>query len=140
MAKRRGRKTQRRTRRKTAINILGVAEGIALANLGTNALFNVGIGSFLSGKVGAKPGGGITEITLKELFDTAMGGTGGVPPSMGLTKVIQKNIQGMEWSEWLKFVTIPIAFRVGRKVLGKNVINPVNRILKNNLGVKEIKL
>lgn len=139
---RRGRsvKKQRRRAVKAQIKILGLAEGLAIANLASNAIFDVNIAQFLGGKVGSKVGGVSQEITLKELMTAAMGGSGGWPSATGLMGTMQKNLQRTEWSEWIKLITIPIGFRVARKVLGKNVINPVNRILKNNLGVKEIKL
>jgi len=140
MARRRRKTKTRRSRRQTSIKILGVAEGLAIGNLATNAVFNVNLAEFFTGTVAGKVGGMSNDITLKELWTGAMGGSTGVANKLGLMGTMQANLQRVEWSQWLQLITIPIAFRVGRKLLGPRVINPVNRILKNQLGIKEIKL
>jgi len=149
MARKRGsRKKQYRRGKRATINGLKIAETLAMANLGTRSLFGVSIAEFLTGQVtsgrSAKSRGrnNSWEITLPELINGLMGGKMGMQPNWqakGLGGAIQKNLTDMQWNEWVKFITIPIAFRVGRKVLAKPLINPINRGLRN-LGVKEIKV
>jgi len=141
MARKRGsRKRQYRRQQKATIKVLGIAETLAMANLATNALFRVGIGGFLTNKVNNKTGGSASQITAAELFSWAMGGNQtGMVTGQTLGTTIQKNIQGVSWNKWLQLITIPLAFRIGKKVLAKPLINPANKLLRT-AGVKELKI
>lgn len=81
------------------------------------------------------------ELTLPELANLAMGGSGGIAQSYqdGLQGALRKNIKDNGVNAVMTAVLTPIAFNVGRKVLSKPIIRPANRMLKS-IGVKEVKL
>ena len=73
------------------------------------------------------------ELTLKELIDVAVGGTGSIHSGSfpdGLPGVLKQNLT----RNWMKMTTaaiaIPIGFKIGSKLLRKPVIQPANRLLK----------
>lgn len=73
------------------------------------------------------------ELTLKELIDVAVGGTGSIHSGSfpdGLPGVLKSNLS----KNWMKMTTaaiaIPIGFKIGSKLLRKPVIQPANRLLK----------
>ena len=114
------------------------------------AMFGTNLPTFLTGKnmlggFGANTDNNSWEITLPELGNMLMGGTGGISANAkfegegGLSGMIKKNIRDNGFSSLVQMVTIPIAFRVGRKILSKSIINPANRMLKQ-VGIKEVKL
>jgi len=134
MAKRRGRKTQRR-RRKSGISILGVAETVALSNVATQTLFNVNAYDFL---MGGSAFGAPNQITLRELMSptqtvriqqgNSMTGrtiTGSTPT----TTLIQNNLQANWMNGAIQMVTIPMAFRFGKQ-LARPAISRINALLK----------
>ena len=137
MARRKGKKTQRR-RRKQGISLLNVAETVALSNVATQTLFNVNAYDFI---VGGSSFQGGNNITLRELFNpnqttTAVRQTQGsmrpqtytanAGPTMG---IIQANLR----ENWLMgavgMVTIPLGFRVAKQ-LGRPAISKMNALLR----------
>ena len=73
------------------------------------------------------------EITLKELFDLAIGGTGNIHPASfpdGIMGVMKRNLKNNGLQMAASAIVIPIAFKVGTKLLRKPVITPMNRMLK----------
>lgn len=136
MARRKGRKTQRR-RRKQGISILGVAETVALSNVATQTLFNVNAYDFL---MGGSSFGGANQITIRELMNptqsvrigTGVQGLGGqqyVTGTTPTTSIIQANLQENWMNGAIQMVTIPLAFRFGKQ-LAKPAINRVNALLR----------
>jgi len=131
MAKRRGRKTQRR-RRKSGISILGVAETVALSNVATQTLFNVNAYDFL---MGGSNFGNAGQITLRELMSPTQttrltGPTGRVyTGSQPTTQLIQNNLQANWMNGAIQMVTIPLAFRFGKQ-LARPAINRINALLR----------
>lgn len=139
MARRKGRKTQRR-RRKSGISILGVAETVALSNVATQTMFNVNAYDFLMG--GSSFGQG-NQITLRELFNptqTERRVIGASPSGMarpvygnvetGSTMaIVQQNLQANWVQGAIQMATIPLAFKFGRK-LAAPAINKVNALLR----------
>ena len=135
MAKRRGRKTQRR-RRKSGISILGVAETVALSNVATQTLFNVNAYDFLMG--GSTFGTG-NQITIRELMKpeqvtgyrqgTASGRIVRVENTENTFSIVQSNLQANWMTGAVQMVTIPLAFRLGKQ-LARPAINKVNALLR----------
>ena len=137
MARRKGRKTQRR-RRKSGISILGVAETVALSNVATQTLFNTNAYDFLMG--GSSFGQG-NQITLRELFNPMQSerrviGTQGMNrPVYGTAQVgstmsiVQQNLQANWMNGAIQMVTIPLAFRFGKQ-LARPAISKVNALLR----------
>ena len=73
------------------------------------------------------------EITATELFSGLFGGTMGMSSDWqqrGLMKAIQRNLKSNGGMMVAQLIGIPIAFKYGRKLLGKSLITPANRLLK----------
>jgi hypothetical protein len=137
MARRKGKKIQRR-RRKSGISLLNVAETVALSNVATQTLFNVNAYDFIVG--GSNFQGG-NNITLRELFNpnqtvTAQRpGTGSMRgstytanagPTMG---IVQANLR-QNWVQGaIGMVTIPLGFRLAKQ-LGRPAISKMNALLR----------
>jgi hypothetical protein len=121
-----------------------------VANAAIHGLFNTNLPTFLTGKnIGGGFGAGghnnSNEITLQELGSLLMGGSGGIADSFkfegegGFPAVLKRNIARNGFNALTQMVTIPLAFKIGRKVLAKPLINPTNRMLKQ-VGLGEVKL
>jgi len=73
------------------------------------------------------------EITAPEILNFIMGGSGGVSSSTfpgGIADALKFNIRRNTPMMLAQFVAIPIAFKMGKKLLSKPVIRPANRMLK----------
>ena len=76
------------------------------------------------------------EVTAQEILNLIMGGDGGVAASHkfggqgGMGGVIRRNLAQNGTNMLLQLITIPIAFKMGKKLLAKPVIRPANRMLK----------
>jgi len=140
-------KTSRRTSRKKAFSVGKAAETALVANAAIRGLFDTNIGTFITGKniaggFGDNARNNSNEVTLPELGNLLMGGSGGIYEGSfpgGLPQVIKSNIKRNGFDSLVSMVTIPLMFKVGRKVLAKPLINPTNRALKS-IGLKEVKL
>jgi len=75
------------------------------------------------------------------MADMLMGGKGGIGKTFdgGVGTAIRKNLRENWMSTVGQIVVIPLAFRFGRKILAKPLINPTNRMLKS-AGLGEVKL
>ncbi|MGB2038178.1 MAG: hypothetical protein ACPHX8_06890 [Candidatus Poseidoniaceae archaeon] len=76
------------------------------------------------------------EISAPELFGALFGGNAGVSSKWGsgiysptVMGVIQRNLKENGGMMVAQLIGIPIAFKYGRKLLGKNLITPANRLL-----------
>jgi len=107
---------------------------LIIANALSQGAFRVPLTTFL-GLNNTFPGGtnSSNEVTLKELLDLAIGGTGNIHPTSfpdGFRGVMKSNLK----ANWLQMamtaVAVPIAFRVGTKLLRKPIINPMNKMIK----------
>jgi len=134
MARRNGRKTQRR-RRKSGISILGVAETVALSNVATQTLFNVNAYDFL---MGGSAFGAPNQITIRELMSPTQtvriqqgNSTTGrlITGSTPTTTLIKNNLEANWMNGAIQMVTIPLAFRFGKQ-LARPAINRVNALLR----------
>jgi len=81
------------------------------------------------------PGGtnSSNEITLRELLDLAVGGDGNIHPQSfpgGFMEVMKSNLKANGLQMAISAITIPIAFKIGTKVLRKPIITPMNRMIK----------
>ena len=76
------------------------------------------------------------EVTGQELLGLLMGGKAGVHESWkykgqgGLGAVVRRNLAVNGGSMLFQLITIPIAFKMGKKLLSKPIIRPANRMLK----------
>jgi hypothetical protein len=156
MARRRTtrRKTTTRRRRspKPMLNVANAAQTLIVANAATTAFFGVRLDNFLldgwarpmqgNTNPGSYAGGSNNswELSLAELVKGVIpGGQGfGITNSLGLMGNIKRNLQTTQGQQALAtMVFAPIAFKVGKKVLAKPLINPVNKGLKQ-LGLASV--
>jgi len=74
------------------------------------------------------------EISATELFSLLFGANGGMSTEWqsmgGLPAAIKRNLRVNGGMMLAQIIGIPIAFKYGRKLLGKNLITPANRLLK----------
>ena len=137
MARRKTRRTPNKSRRKSGISILGVAETVALSNVATQTLFNVNAYDFLMG--GSNFGAG-NQITIRELMNpsqsvavaSSAGGLGGRQTyyqNQSTMSLVQSNLQANWMNGAIQMVTIPLAFRFGKQ-LARPAISRVNALLR----------
>jgi len=72
-------------------------------------------------------------LTAKEILDRLMGGRGGMGGTWnegGLPQAIKYNFKQNGGMMIASVVGIPIAFKVGTKLLRKPILTPANRMLK----------
>jgi len=143
-------KNTRRRRRTKSFSVGKAAETALIANAAITGLFATNLPTFLTGRdigggFGANDTNNSWELTLPELANAMLGGTGGVNAKFkfneegGVMGAIKRNISTNGMSALTQVVAIPIAFKIGRKLLAKPLINPTNRMLKQ-VGLKEVKL
>ena len=73
------------------------------------------------------------EITAPEILNFLMGGSGGVASTTfpgGMGDALKFNIRRNGPMMVAQMVAIPIAFKMGKKLLSKPVVRPANRMLK----------
>ena len=105
-----------------------------IANAISKGAFEVPLTTFL-GLSNRFPGGNNNshELTLRELLDVAMGGSGNIASASypdGLTGVMRRNLKANWVSMATAAVAVPIMFKVGTKLLKKPVIQPMNKLIK----------
>lgn len=138
-------KSKRRTSRKTKFNVGKAAETALVANAAIGAIFGTTLPTFITGRSMGGTGFGENgnnnswELTIPELFNGLMGGNAGMASGYTIQKAIRHNLKSNGPSAIGQMVLIPLAFRFGRKLLAKPLINPTNRMLKS-AGLGEVKL
>jgi len=144
MARRRTtrRKTTRRRSPKPMLNVANAAQTIVVANAATTAFFGTRLDNFLldgwarpmqgNYAAGSYAGGSNNswELSMAELVKGVIpGGQGfGITNGLGVMGNIKRNLQTAQGQQALAtMVFAPIAFKVGKKLLAKPLINPVNK-------------
>jgi hypothetical protein len=137
MARRRTKK--RTTRRFTGVNLLNLAESVVYANIASETMFNLSIREFLDPKHPGYVVGetGSLNVTLKELTNSLMGGTGGVDPATASAVGFQQNAFGAVGQNLrvnavrgvLQMAGAGIGFKFAKKLTSKPRAQ-VNRLLK----------
>jgi len=135
------RATTSRRRRSKAISALKVAEQLVVANAVTKGLFDTNLRTFIMpNSSNVKQWDNSWEITAPELVNLVLGGVGGMDTkNWDLKKAVERNIKENGFQSLVTVVGAPIAFRIARRMLGKSIINPTNRMLRK-VGVKEVKM
>jgi hypothetical protein len=123
-------KKTRRSRKKTGVSIIGLAETGVLLDVASRAAFNTGIVEFTTGNMAS----GSTSITLKELISPqgrfyANPGKGLSGPMSYIGNNLKKNWLGAAGM----MIAVPILFKFGKQ-LGRPMISKTNRLL-NKAGV-----
>jgi len=92
---------------------------------------------------GYNAGDNSNELTLKEIWSRMRGGTGGMSQTWrdagGIPAVLQYNIKTQLPMILGVTIGVPIAFKFGKQLLSKPIINPINRTLKL-AGIKGVKV
>ena len=140
MAKRRMKR--KRTRRKQGISLLGVAETVALANVGTNTLFNTNAFEFLTATTSNGSYGTGNQIVLRELFKPTqtqriqtssqmqIGRPGFSTVQAGNTfDLVMQNAKTNAVSGIVGMITVPLTFKA-IKTIGRPAISKVNSLLR----------
>ena len=159
MARRRTtrRKTTRRRSPKPMINVLNTAQTVVVASAATQAFFGTSLTNFLldgwfrpatgNTMAGSYAGGtnNSWELSAAELIKGIIPGGAGFGQSgqgqwtndaAGVGRAIKRNLQANPQA-LATMILAPVAFKVGKKVLGKPLINPLNRGIKM-LGAQSI--
>ncbi len=108
-----------------------IADAVSRGMMGVNLLTFLGLRNDFGG--GYSSGNNSDELTLKELIDRAMGGSGGIAGSYwsgGVPQVLKTNLKRNAVPMLGAVIGIPIAFKIGTKLLRKPIITPANRMLK----------
>ena len=154
MARRRTtrRKTSRRRSPKPMLNVANAAQTLVVANAATTAFFGTRLDNFLldgwarpmqgNTAPGSYAGGtnNSWELSMAELVKGVIpGGQGfGITNGLGVFGNIRRNLQTVQGQQALAtMVFAPIAFKVGKKILAKPLINPVNKGIKS-LGLASV--
>jgi hypothetical protein len=139
MARRRTtRKTTRRRSPKPMVNVANAAQTVIVANAATTAFFGTSLDSFLlDGWARPQSQSHSSQLNMAEIvkgiipggqgFGFSSGFTnnaGGMPLFAAMGRHLQSN-QGRQALATMVFA--PIAFQVGKKLLAKPLINPVNK-------------
>ena len=150
-ARRRTKKTTRRRTTKPMLNVLNTAEKLIVANAASRAVFGLPVDEFVLGGwtniksrgTGSLANPGINNswgITAQELLQGIVpGGVMGFGQSgqgrwtndgAGLVAAMKNNLRYQGASSIATMIAAPIAFRAAKRLLGKPLINPANRLLK----------
>jgi len=134
-----GRFSRQTTRRRTSktTNLSQVAQQYLIADAISRGLFNTNLLTFVGLRQdfggGYSAGNNSNELTAREILDVLMGGTGGIYAKSfpeGLPQVLKSNLKNNGGMILASVVGIPIAFKVGTKLLRKPILTPANRMLK----------
>ena len=142
----------RRSRGKAPTSVLKITETAVIANAVTQGMFNVDLRTFVMGggsSEGVNPTGG-RMITARELISGIAGNSAGTSGTMtfagrktswgdSLGGQIKTNLEDNGIKMMLQVVGIPLAFKFGKKILSKPILNPANKLLRT-VGIKEVKL
>jgi len=69
------------------------------------------------------------EITLSEIGNKLFGGSDGITNNSTMSEQIRHNLRRNGGKMVTSLIVIPLAFKYGQKLLGKNLIRPANRLL-----------
>ena len=131
------RRTTTRRRRRKNTNLTQVAQQYLIADAVSRGLFNTNLLTFVGLRQdfghGFTVGNNSNELTAMEIFDRLMGGKGGMGGAWnegGLPKVLKSNFKANGGMMLASVIGIPIAFKIGTKLLRKPILTPANRMLK----------
>jgi hypothetical protein len=128
----------RRRSPKPMVNVLNTAQSLVLANATTRGLFGTDAVSFaLDGWIRPQGAGSDNswELSAAELVKGFTSGSFGFGKQYlagggTLQSAIQKNLRENGGQMVATLVVAPIAFKAFRKVAGKSLINPANRLIR----------
>lgn len=114
-------------------NVSNIAQNLLVINAITKGFFDTDLKTF-AGFGKSIQYDNSWEMTATELFSLVFGGTGGMSDTYraegGLPVILKKNLRENGGMMIAQLIGIPIAFKYGRKLLGKSLIRPANKLLK----------
>ena len=127
-------KITKRRRGNSAISLSGLAEGVMIATVGTQAMFNSNAWDFLTAGTTLNPntkwtGQGSTVMTLKELIAWPSSATGGINAGKTQGQLVMDNLKNNALQAVISATLIPVGFKLGRRLL-RRPITMGNRMLK----------
>ena len=118
-----GKGKSKRRRFSSSINVVNLAETAMLASVGTKWVFGTDLMTFINPTPANKAQWDNSwEVTGRELLDIALGGGGGINAKSfpdGLGGVIKHNLRVHAADSIFKMVSIPIAFKLGKKITSR---------------------
>mgnify|MGYP004000592937 FL=1 len=119
--------------------MMNLAQTYLLANVLSEYSTGLSLWNFLSSdeKVGTSNSSS-NRITLNELMRS--GGKTHYGTDRTEAQLVFDNMKENGWKIAGSMIAIPFGFKMANKLLGKQIINPTNRFLKNTLGITEVKL
>jgi hypothetical protein len=114
--------------------LTNTAQSVLIADAVSRGMFSVPLMTFL-GLSQNFPGGtnNSWELTLPELTNALMGGSGNISSTGfpgGVPDVLKRNLKENGFKMAASAILIPVAFRVGTKLLRKPIIAPMNKMIK----------
>ena len=137
-ARKRTRKAAPRRRASKSVNITNTAQSLILANAMTEGLFGTNLAQFVTGYTdsGFRPGSdGASTITAPELLGFSRNGWslsrvgGNYGTGSNFTKAVKYNLQNHGGKMVGTLIVVPIAFKVGSKLLARPR-RDANKLLK----------
>ena len=139
MARRRSRSKSPSRRRSQAVNVLGVAESLILANASTRAMTGTNLIPFLTEgwltpvTSGSNMGSGNSwKFSAKELIQLATGDKSHMSAewqAKPISEAFRKNLSAYGAQSLMTIIAVPIGFRLGKKLLRKPRTE-ANKLLK----------
>jgi len=147
MARRKNSRKRTTRRKKPVFNLTNAAQTLIIANGVSMGVFRVDLPTFFgfaqNFQGGYNAGNNSNELTLKEIWARMRGGDGGMSKTWrdagGIPAVLQSNIKNQLPMILGVTIGVPIAFKFGKQLLSKPIINPINRTLKL-AGIKGVKV
>ena len=132
--------TTRRRRSPKRVNVANLAQNYLVLDAMTKGFFSVSLSDFVGltknldhGNWSSKYDGvnNSWELTLPELASIMFGQKAGISSGHTPMEMVKANLQRNGGRMVASVFLIPMAFKLGRKVLGKPLITPANRLLKS---------
>jgi len=151
------RKAKSKRTKKSPFNLTNAAQSLIIANGVSQGLFNTNLATFTGLSSDFSGGGNMDsannsqELTAKEIISGITGWTiggrgtgiytaGSSPWTGSLGQVIASNAKNNMFQLIGTVVGVPIAFKLGKRLLSKPIINPTNRMLKTMGVAKDVKV
>lgn len=130
----RKKKQTKRRSGNSAISISQVAEGLMIANAGSQMAFKSSAWEFLTAGTNLNPntawtGQGSTTLSLKEIMNWSPARVSGSYAGMSAGQVIMSNVKENALNFGFQALLIPVGFKLGRRLL-RRPISMGNKLLK----------
>lgn len=114
-------------------NVANIAQNLLVLNAITKGFFDTDLKAFV-GFGDRTETDNSWELSAPELFSALFGNNAGMSSEWqqmgGIPAAVSRNLKANGGMMVAQLIGIPIAFKFGRKLLGKQIITPVNRMLK----------